>query len=78
MGTGRDAAVEVKLKDGTKLKGYISEANDDHFVVTDAKTGSRTVVPYPQVKKARHGNLVMLAFIGAIAVIAVVVASSAK
>src|SRR5205807_8424139 len=54
LGTGKDALVKVKLRDGTKLSGYIREANDNSFVVV-AKTGEVTKVPYPQVKQAK-GN----------------------
>ena len=36
LGTGPQARVEVKLRDKTKLSGYISEANETSFVVTDA------------------------------------------
>ena len=58
LGQGRDAKVEVKLRDNSKLKGYISAADDDSFVVTDAKTGSSQTVAYAdtmQVKKASSG-----------------------
>lgn len=37
LGTGTDAKIEVKFKNGTKLKGYVSEITDDHFVVTNKK-----------------------------------------
>jgi hypothetical protein len=29
LGTGLDARIEVKLRDKTKLKGYVSEAGED-------------------------------------------------
>ncbi len=51
LGTGPDARVEVKLYDGTKVKGFVSEIADEYFVVTDAKTGAATRVSYPQVKQ---------------------------
>src|SRR5438067_2261831 len=57
LGTGPAARVEVKLKDRTKLKGYVSELNDYHFVVTDDKTGIATAVAYPQVKQVKGNNL---------------------
>jgi hypothetical protein len=56
LGTGKDARVKLKLHDKTKLEGYISEAGDSSFVVTD-KTGNSTTVPYPQVKTAQGNNL---------------------
>ena len=57
LGTGPAARVEVNLKDKTKLKGYVSEVSDGHFVVVDYKTGAATQVPYPQVKKVKGNNL---------------------
>ncbi|HEV2863029.1 MAG TPA: hypothetical protein VGX48_18585 [Pyrinomonadaceae bacterium] len=57
LGTGRDALVEVKLRDKTKLKGYVGKAGGEHFVVADAKTGAATAVAYSQVKQVKGQNL---------------------
>lgn len=57
LGTGTEAKVQVKLKDGTKLKGYVSQINENSFVVVDEKTGSPTEVPYPQAKQVKGNNL---------------------
>ena len=57
LGTGPEARVEVKLRDKTRVAGYVSEVSEDHFAVTDAKTGTVTVVPYPQVRQAKGNNL---------------------
>lgn len=57
LGTGKEARVEVKLKGKTKLKGYLSEVADDHFVVIDAKSGEATKVLYPQVGQVKGNNL---------------------
>jgi hypothetical protein len=57
LGTGPAARVEIKLRDGTKLKGYVTEALDDRFVVVDGRTGASRDVPYPQVKQAKGNNL---------------------
>ena len=51
VGTGLDADIEVKLLDKTYVKGYVSEAGEDQFVVTDAGTGATTTVEYSQVSK---------------------------
>ena len=56
LGVGVDSKVEVKLKDGTKLKGYVSEINEDGFVVTDTN-GKSTPVSYPQTKQVKGNNL---------------------
>ncbi|HKC63418.1 MAG TPA: hypothetical protein VKB86_07265, partial [Pyrinomonadaceae bacterium] len=57
LGTGKDALVKIKLRDGSKLNGYISEANEDNFVVVDQKTNVPTTIPYPQVKQVKGNNL---------------------
>jgi V8-like Glu-specific endopeptidase len=57
LGTGPDAQVELELRDKTKVKGYISEANDNDFVVVDPNTKTSTTVAYPQVRKAKGNNL---------------------
>jgi hypothetical protein len=84
LGTGRQAVVEVKLRDKTKLKGYISEATDDYFVVVDA-TGNPTQVAYPQVKSVKGNNLstgakiaIGVALIGGIFLVAILLLKQTK
>ncbi len=58
VGMGPKARVEVKLRDNTKLKGYVSEAGADSFTVTDSKTGASQAVAYAnvaQIKKPGNG-----------------------
>ena len=57
LGTGKQALVKVKLRDGTKLAGYISEANENSFVIVDAKSGASTSVAYPNVTQVKGNNL---------------------
>ncbi len=57
LGTGKDARVQVKLKDGTKLKGFISKINEDSFTVSNETTGTETEVPYPNAKQVKGNNL---------------------
>ena len=57
LGTGVEARIEVKLRDKTKLKGYVSEAGEDSFVIVDEKTGATSRVTYPQVKHVKGNNL---------------------
>ena len=57
LGTGADARIEVKLRDKTKLKGYVSEAGEDSFVIVDGKTGATSTVTYAQVKQVKGNNL---------------------
>lgn len=57
IGTGPAARVTVKLKDGTKLDGYVSEVGTDSFVIVNAESGVLTPVAYPQVKVVKGNNL---------------------
>lgn len=57
LGTGSAARVEIKLRDKTKLKGYVQEIAADHFVVVDDRTGAATKIAYPQVKQVTGNNL---------------------
>lgn len=57
LGTGPDAQIKLKLRDKTKLEGYVSEANENDFTVVSSHNGTATTVPYPQVATARGNNL---------------------
>jgi hypothetical protein len=86
LGTGAEARVEVKLHDNTKLKGFVSDISEEHFTVTDARTGVATVVPYPQVKKVKGNNLSTGAkiaigigiFVGLLLVVTLIIANNDK
>jgi hypothetical protein len=56
IGSGPKARVEVKLKDGNRVKGYISEVGADHFAVTDKKTGGVTTISYAQARQVKTPN----------------------
>ena len=57
LGTGSAARVEIKLRDKRKLKGYVQEIAEDHFIVIDDLTGAATKIAYPQVKQVKGNNL---------------------
>jgi protein subunit release factor B len=57
LGVGEETYVRVKLRDKTKLAGYISEARAESFVVTDLGTSEATTVAYADVKKVKGHNL---------------------
>ena len=57
LGTGEAARVKVKLRDKTKLEGYVSAADVEGFTVTDPKSGAATPVAYAQVKSVKGNNL---------------------
>lgn len=57
LGVGPDARIEVRLRDKTKLKGWVSSIGEESFVIADGKTGAATEVPYPDVAKVKGNNL---------------------
>jgi len=57
LGVGKEARIAVKLRDKTRVSGYISHADEDSFVVTDIKTGATTEVAYTDVTQAKGQNL---------------------
>ena len=64
-GTGPKAKVTVKLKDNTKLKGYISDAGNDSFTLSDSKTGQARTLAYSDVAEVKKpGGMSLVAKIG--------------
>src|SRR5215213_3846838 len=51
LGTGERARVSVRLKNGTKLKGYIQQAGDTEFVLKNKETGAPVQLLYSDVAK---------------------------
>ncbi len=56
LGIGEKARATVKLKDGTKLKGYISQAGENDFTIRDKKTDAPTTVSYRDVAKVESNR----------------------
>jgi hypothetical protein len=56
IGTGQETRVEINLGNHTIMKGYISEAKEDEFMLVDPKRGVTVTVPYSQVKVIRGNN----------------------
>jgi hypothetical protein len=54
FGIGPEARVSVKLRAGKKLKGYITQAGEDGFVITDSKNGSTTSIAYADVAEVQR------------------------
>jgi hypothetical protein len=57
LGTGPSAKAEITLRDKSKLKGYIKEANEEYFVMVSDKSLGTTEVAYTQVQKVKGNNL---------------------
>ena len=56
LGIGKDARVEVRLRDNSKLKGYVSAVGEDSFTIADRKTGASSTVAYSDVKQVKGNN----------------------
>ena len=57
LGAGRTSLVTIKLRDKTRLIGYVSEIRDSSFVMTDLKSAETTTVSYPDVVQVKGNNL---------------------
>ena len=57
LGVGTDARVAITLRDRAKLAGFVTEANEESFIVTDPKTGAATTVAYADVTQVKGNNL---------------------
>lgn len=64
-GTGSKAKVNIKMQNGTKVKGFISQTSDDSFTLTDSETMQTTTLAYTDVAEVkRSGGLSTAAKIG--------------
>ena len=72
MGTGEKAKAKIKLRSGEKLKGYISSAGENDFVLTDKKSGKTTTIAYSDVDEVKKPGLSQGTKIALIVVVAVV------
>jgi|ERR1043166_448098 hypothetical protein len=62
---GKRPRVTVKLQDGSKLKGNISEAKEDSFTLTDSKSGQTRTLAYADVMEVKkQGGLSLMAKVG--------------
>jgi carbon monoxide dehydrogenase subunit G len=57
LAAGRETKVSVKLRDHTKLTGFIGQIEEERFILTNAKTGAATAVAYADVTQVKGHNL---------------------
>lgn len=70
LSSNRGQKVEVKLRDNTVSKGYITTVSSDSFVLSDPKTGASQTFSYAEVssvKKAGGGSLKPWLILGGVA-----------
>ena len=53
VGLGEKARATITLKNGTKIKGYVSRADENDFVIRDRKTDTPTTINYVDVAKVQ-------------------------
>lgn len=63
-GIGEDARVKVKLRDKREIKGYISRAGEEDFMLIEEKTSMRTPIAYRDVAHIKGKGLSTFAKIG--------------
>lgn len=71
-GVNEKKRVRVKMQNGSKMRGYISQIGDDSFTLTDSKTKQPVVIAYRDVSKVESGGLSGGARIGIIVATAAV------
>jgi len=57
LGVGQESRVKLKLKNKTKLVGYVSGVEDEHFSLTDPDSGHATTIAYADVAQVQGNNL---------------------
>ncbi len=78
IGTGDKTRVTVRKKDGTKIKGTISQAGADDFTVRDRKTNATTTIPYSDVAKLEDNrgsslkNVLIVVGVGVVAFVVLI------
>ncbi len=66
-GVNEKKRIRVKMLNGVKMKGYISQIGDDTFTLAISKTRQPVVIAYREVSKIESGGLSGGARIGIIA-----------
>ena len=56
LAASKDAQVQVKFRDGTKLKGYIDSAGPISFTLKEQKDGTPQSVAYSEVESVSKTN----------------------
>lgn len=57
IGVGKESRVKVKLKDGSKIEGYVSKIADDSFTVVNEKNNAVIEIQYSKARQIKGNNL---------------------
>jgi hypothetical protein len=58
---GKKSRVTIKLQDGSKLKGHVTQAGEDSFTLIDSKTGQTSTLAYRDVTEVKVQGLSLTA-----------------
>lgn len=64
LGVGEKARAQLRLRNGQKIKGYVSSAGPNDFAFTEPKSGTTTTVAYADVVEVKKPGLSTGAKIG--------------
>jgi len=56
IGVGQNAKVEVKLRDESRIKGYVNEVHQDSFTVVERETGVSRSVAYADAMDVKRSG----------------------
>jgi hypothetical protein len=56
IGVGQNAKVEVKLRDQSRIRGYVSEVQQDSFTVVERETGVSRSVAYADAMELKRSS----------------------
>jgi len=57
LGIGEKARAQIKLRNGQKIKGYVSNAGEKDFALTDSKSGQTTTIAYADVVEVKKPGM---------------------
>lgn len=57
LGTGPEARIAVKLRNKTRLTGYVSQFSDESVSITDLNTKATTTITYPDIASVQGKHL---------------------
>lgn len=56
LGVGEKAKATIRLKNGSKIKGYVALADEEDFVIRDRKTNAPTTIRYHDVMRVESNQ----------------------
>jgi len=57
LGVGEKARAQIKLRNGQKIKGYVSSSNQDNFTFTERGSGKTSTIAYGDVIEVKKPGL---------------------